>query len=73
MFPLYAPRIFEIAVRASVVQSLFSKLTETSAFCESLKNHVHGMFQKETLLEISKSPLLIGFAGLKFATLNQIS
>ena len=37
VFPLYALRIFEIAVRAHVVQSLFSKVTETSAFCNSVK------------------------------------
>ena len=37
VFPLYAPRIFEIAVRVSVVQSLFSKVMEASVFCGSVK------------------------------------
>ena len=51
MFPLCAPKIFEIAVGASVVQSRFSKVT---------------------LLEISKSPLLIGFAGLQYIVCNAV-
>ena len=36
-FLFYAPRIFEIAVRASVVQPLFSKVMEKSVFCDSVK------------------------------------
>ena len=36
MFPLHAPRTFENAVRASVVQLLSSKVTETFVFCDSV-------------------------------------
>ena len=31
---------------------------------------MHGMFRKVTLLEISKSPLLIGFTGLQYRICN---
>ena len=37
VFPLSVPRTFKIAGRASMVESLFSKVTETSAFCNSVE------------------------------------
>ena len=34
---MFVPRIIKIAVRASAVESLFSKVTETSVFCNSVE------------------------------------
>ena len=39
VFPLFAPRVFKIAMRASVVESLFNKVTETRAFCKSVEKY----------------------------------
>ena len=36
MLPLFVSRIFKITARTSVVESLFSKVTETSAFCNAV-------------------------------------
>ena len=50
------------------MESLFSKVTETSVFCKT--QEMHGMFQKVTLLEISRSPLFIGVAGFQYTICN---
>ena len=50
---------FKIGLRASVVESHLSKVTETFGFCREIQ-HVYGMFRKAALLEILKSPLLTG-------------
>ena len=55
-------------MRASVVESLFSKVTETSVL--QLCREMHGMFRKVTPLEISRSPLFIGVAGLQYTVCN---
>ena len=58
VFPLYAPRIFEIAVTASVIQSLFSEVTETSGFCDSVKKSNTCMVcsEKSSSRNFEKSP-----------------
>ena len=55
-------------MRPSVVESLFSKVTETSVFCNC--QEMHGMFQKVTLLKSSRSPLFIGVVGLQYTVCN---
>ena len=40
VFPLFILRNFKIAGRASVVESHFSKVRETSAFCNSVEKNV---------------------------------
>ena len=60
--------IFEIAGRASVVELLFSKITEEiSAFCNSANNSITwiNIFQKEAPLEISRYFLLTGVLGFQ--------
>ena len=37
MFPLFAPRIFKIAGRASAMEPLFNEIIETSAFYSSVQ------------------------------------
>ena len=37
VFRLFVPRILKIAKKAPMVESLFSKVTETSAFCNSVE------------------------------------
>ena len=57
MFLVSVPRIFEIAGKASVVESPLSEVTgKISAFCNSAKNSNLCMFRKVALLEISRSP-----------------
>ena len=53
--------------RASVVESHFSKARETSMFCSSVEEDVHGMFRKVAFLEISRSSLLTGVVGLLYS------
>ena len=55
-----------------MVESHFSKVRETSAFCNSVEKnkHVHGMFRKVAFLEISRNPLLTGVAGLQYTVCN---
>ena len=55
-----------------MVESHFSKVRETSAFCNSVEKilHVHGMLRKVAFLEISRSPLLIGNASLQYTVCN---
>ena len=49
-----------------MVESLFSKATETSASGNSVEKYVHGMFLIAAFLEIPRSPLLTGVAGLQY-------
>ena len=65
---LFVPRIIKIDVRASVVESLFNKVTETCVL--QLCREMHGMFRKVTLLEILRSPLFIGVASLQYTVCN---
>ena len=53
--------------RASVAESHFRKARETSMFCSSVEEDVHGMFRKVAFLEISRSPLLTGVVGLLYS------
>ena len=39
MFTLVVPKIFKIVRKASVVESLFGKVTETSVFCDSVEKY----------------------------------
>ena len=61
MFRVIVPRIFKIAGKASVVESLFSKVTgEISTFYNSFENSVACILacsKKYTLLEISRNSL----------------
>ena len=72
VFPLFILRNFKIAGRASVVESHFSKVRETSAFCNSVENiqHVHGMLRKVAFLDFLLSPLLTGNASLQYTVCN---
>ena len=68
MYSVSIPSIFEITGEASVVEeSFYSKVTEISAFCNSVRNsHTStGMFRKVALLEILKSPPLTGVVWLR--------
>ena len=49
-----------------MVELHFSKVRETSTFCNSVEKNIHGhaMFRKVAFLEFSRSPLLTGAAGL---------
>ena len=55
-----------------MVESHFSKVRETSAFCNSVEKikRVHGMFRKVAFPEISRNPLLTGVAGLQYTVCN---
>ena len=54
----FVARIFKIAGRASVLESLFIKVKKLPHFATLLRKiwHVHGMFLKVALLEISVGP-----------------
>ena len=72
MLPVSIPINFKI-VAASVEEALFSKASEEIfAFYSSVENSKTfiGIFQKVAVLEISRSPLLIGVAGLQFTVCN---
>ena len=67
MFLVSVPRIFKITGKATVVESLFNKLTEEiSAFYNSFENSITciGMLRKVAILEVSRIPLSTGVAGL---------
>ena len=66
---LFVPRIIKIAVRASVVESLFSKVTESNSILQ-LCQELHGTFRKVTVLEISRNPRFIGVATLQYKVCN---
>ena len=57
-FPLFVPRIFKIAGRASVVESLFSKVTEASAFCNSVEKSTRAWYvpKSSSSRNFEKSP-----------------
>ena len=67
MFSTSVPRIFKTTWKVSMVESLFSKVTEEmSAFHISVgnTNTCISMFWKVVFLEISISSLLTGVEGL---------
>ena len=73
------PRIFEIVGIASLMESVFSKVTgEISTFHDSVENCItlSGMFRKIALLEISRNSLLGGVAVLQstscYASKNEL-
>ena len=66
MFPVSVLKIFKIAMRKSVVESLFSKVTcKISAFYNYVENCIKctDMFQEVALLEISRNSSLTGVAN----------
>ena len=73
------PRIFEIVGRASLMESVFSKVTgKISTFHDSVVNCItfSGMFRNVALLEISRNSLLGGVAVLQstscYASKNEL-
>ena len=73
MFPVSVVRIFTIAWKTPVVESLFSKVIGAiSAFYNFCENSItcNGMFQKVALLKISRNSLLTGVVGLKVTGCN---
>ena len=68
MFSESVPKNFEITKKASVVESLLSKVAgEISAFYNSVENSNSciGIFRKVALLEISRNPLFTGIPRLQ--------
>ena len=79
MFLVSVPRIFEIVGRASLMESVFSKVTgEISTSHDSVVNCItfSGMFRNVALLEISRNSLLGGVAVLQstscYASKNEL-
>ena len=73
MFPMSVPITFKIAATASLVESLFSKVTgEISAFCNSVENSIIciGIIEKVALLVISINSLLTGAVGFQSTSCN---
>ena len=62
----------QIAGRASVVESHLSKVRETSTFCKSVERKLRRSWYvpKSGFLEILRSPLLTGVAGLQYLVCN---
>ena len=66
------PKIFEIAGRASVVESTFSKVTEEISTFRKFENSTSclGIFRKVTLLEAQRNSLLTGVAAVQSTGFN---
>ena len=62
----------QIAGRASVVESHLSKVRETSTFYNSVEKNLRRAWYvpKKGFLEILRSPLLTGVAGLQYSVCN---
>ena len=62
----------QIAGRASVVESHLSKVRETSTFYNSVEKNLRRAWYvpKKGFIEILRSPLLTGVAGLQYSVCN---